>query len=114
MRRSGEWCRSYRAAPRTTRHDRRSGWERLERDLADLRERSHQLHSRWQTEKEAITALQSVKEQIEQTRLEIERAERAADLEKVARLRYGGCASWKPSWRRVKSALKGCTKTRHY
>jgi ATP-dependent Clp protease ATP-binding subunit ClpB len=63
--------------------------ERLERDLADLRERSHQLHSRWQTEKEAITALQSVKEQIEQTRLEIERAERAADLEKVARLRYG-------------------------
>jgi ATP-dependent Clp protease ATP-binding subunit ClpB len=63
--------------------------ERLERELADLRERSHQLHARWQTEKEAISALQSVKEQIEQTRLEIERAERAADLEKVARLRYG-------------------------
>jgi ATP-dependent Clp protease ATP-binding subunit ClpB len=63
--------------------------ERLERELADLRERSTQLHSRWQTEKEAISALQAVKEQIEGTRLEIERAERAADLEKVARLRYG-------------------------
>jgi ATP-dependent Clp protease ATP-binding subunit ClpB len=63
--------------------------ERLERELGDLRERSHGLHTRWQTEKDAISALQSVKEQIEQTRLEIERAERAADLEKVARLRYG-------------------------
>ena len=63
--------------------------ERLERELGDLRERSHELHARWQTEKDAISALQSVKEQIEQTRLEIERAERAADLEKVARLRYG-------------------------
>ena len=63
--------------------------ERLERELGDLRERSHGLHSRWQTEKDAISALQSVKEQIEGTRLEIERAERAADLEKVARLRYG-------------------------
>jgi ATP-dependent Clp protease ATP-binding subunit ClpB len=63
--------------------------ERLERELGDLNERSLELHTRWQTEKNAISALQSVKEQIEQTRLEIERAERAADLEKVARLRYG-------------------------
>jgi ATP-dependent Clp protease ATP-binding subunit ClpB len=36
-----------------------------------------------------IAALQKTKEQIEQTRIEIERAERQADLEKVARLRYG-------------------------
>jgi ATP-dependent Clp protease ATP-binding subunit ClpB len=63
--------------------------ERLEKELADLRERSHQLHARWQTEKEAISALQSTKESIEQTRLEIEQAERSAELEKVARLRYG-------------------------
>lgn len=63
--------------------------ERIERDLADLRERAGQLQARWQTEKDAITSLQQVKEQIEQTRLEIERAERSADLEKAARLRYG-------------------------
>jgi ATP-dependent Clp protease ATP-binding subunit ClpB len=63
--------------------------ERLERELADIRENSSQLHARWQTEKEAIAELQSVKEQIEQTRLEIEQAERRAELEKVARLRYG-------------------------
>ncbi|HEX6305568.1 MAG TPA: ATP-dependent chaperone ClpB [Anaerolineales bacterium] len=63
--------------------------ERIEKELADLRERSNELQARWQTEKEAISELQEVKEQIEATRLEIERAERHADLEKVARLRYG-------------------------
>jgi ATP-dependent Clp protease ATP-binding subunit ClpB len=62
---------------------------RIEKEVADLRERANQLHARWQTEKSAISNLQSVKEQIEQTRLEIERAERQNDLEKAARLRYG-------------------------
>ncbi|MCD6401075.1 MAG: ATP-dependent chaperone ClpB [Anaerolineales bacterium] len=61
----------------------------LEKELADLKERSKQLQTRWQIEKAAITDLQSTKEKIENTRLEIERAERQANLEKVARLRYG-------------------------
>jgi ATP-dependent Clp protease ATP-binding subunit ClpB len=61
----------------------------LEKELADLKENSKELHARWDTEKSAITELQSTKEQIESTRTEIERAERANDLEKVARLRYG-------------------------
>ncbi len=63
--------------------------ERLEKELADLRESSNELHTRWQTEKEAIAALRSTKEQIEQARIEMEQAERSANLEKVARLRYG-------------------------
>ena len=63
--------------------------ERIEKELADLRERSNQLSTRWQTEKDAISNLQTIKEQIEQARLEMERSERQNDLEKVARLRYG-------------------------
>jgi ATP-dependent Clp protease ATP-binding subunit ClpB len=63
--------------------------DRIEQELADLREDSSQLNARWQSEKEAITKLQNIKEQIEQTRLEIERAERQNQLETVARLRYG-------------------------
>ncbi|MEJ2598421.1 MAG: ATP-dependent chaperone ClpB [Anaerolineales bacterium] len=63
--------------------------ERIEKELADLREHSNQLTTRWQNEKQAISNLQGIKEQIEQTRVEIERAERQNDLEKVARLRYG-------------------------
>ena len=62
---------------------------RIERDIADLKERSNELHIRWENEKSAIQDLQSIKEKIEQTRAEIERGERANDLEKVARLRYG-------------------------
>jgi ATP-dependent Clp protease ATP-binding subunit ClpB len=61
----------------------------LEKELADLREQSNQLHARWTTEKEAIAELQNIKEQIETTRMEIERAERGNQLETVARLRYG-------------------------
>ncbi len=62
---------------------------RIEKELADLQEESRWLHTRWQTEKEAISKLQSTKEQIEGTRLEIERAERQNQLETAARLRYG-------------------------
>jgi ATP-dependent Clp protease ATP-binding subunit ClpB len=63
--------------------------QKLEKELADLNENSRQLHARWSTEKEAIANLQAAKEQIEQTKLEIERAERNSDLETAARLRYG-------------------------
>ncbi len=63
--------------------------EKLERELADLREQSSQLRSRWETEKTAIAELRSIKEQIEQARVEMEQAERRAELEKAARLRYG-------------------------
>jgi ATP-dependent Clp protease ATP-binding subunit ClpB len=61
----------------------------IEKELADLRESSKALSARWQTEKQAITELRSLKEKLEQTRVEIERAEREADLEKAARLKYG-------------------------
>jgi ATP-dependent Clp protease ATP-binding subunit ClpB len=63
--------------------------ERLVSELADLKERSRQITARWQNEKEAITGLRTLKEQIEGTRTDIERAERQSDFEKVARLRYG-------------------------
>jgi len=63
--------------------------ERIEKELADLSERSDELHARWGIEKDAIKELQSVKEQIEQTRLGMERAERNNQLEEAARLRYG-------------------------
>jgi ATP-dependent Clp protease ATP-binding subunit ClpB len=63
--------------------------QKIEKELADLQENSRELHARWTTEKEAISNLQTAKEKIEETRVEIERAERASDLEKAARLRYG-------------------------
>ena len=61
----------------------------IERELAELRERSGQLKARWQAEKEAITAIRSLKEKIEQLKIEEQKAERAADLNRVAEIRYG-------------------------
>ncbi len=61
----------------------------IEKELADLREKASQLHARWQTEKEAISEIQDLKEKIDETETQIEKAERQADLEQAARLRYG-------------------------
>jgi ATP-dependent Clp protease ATP-binding subunit ClpB len=63
--------------------------QKIEKSLADLREKSAQLTARWQTEKEAIADLRATKEKIEQTQVEMDQAERQANLEKAARLRYG-------------------------
>ncbi len=61
----------------------------LEKELADLKEASNRLRARWETEKEAIQNVRAIKERIEQTKTAIEQAERRADLEEAARLRYG-------------------------
>jgi ATP-dependent Clp protease ATP-binding subunit ClpB len=60
----------------------------IEEELANLKEDSTHLTARWQAEKDAIAGLRHIKERIEQTRLAIEQAERQADLEEAARLRY--------------------------
>jgi ATP-dependent Clp protease ATP-binding subunit ClpB len=62
---------------------------KLEREVADLKSNSSALQAQWQTEKEAVQRLRSVREQLEQTKLDIEKAERAYDLNRVAELRYG-------------------------
>jgi ATP-dependent Clp protease ATP-binding subunit ClpB len=61
---------------------------RLEAELAELREQSTELTTRWQNEKQAIATLREIKQQIEDTKLRIEQTERSADLELAARLRY--------------------------
>ena len=63
--------------------------ENIEVELKKLKERSSELQRRWHIEKQAIAEIQSTKEKIDQTKQEIEQAERKADLETVARLRYG-------------------------
>jgi ATP-dependent Clp protease ATP-binding subunit ClpB len=63
--------------------------EKLERELADLRERANELQMRWDTEKQAIAELRDIKEQIDQNQVEVDQAERSANLEQAARLRYG-------------------------
>ena len=61
----------------------------LERELADLRERSGEMKARWQEEKDAIAAVREIKERLEQAHRDAERAERESDLQRAAELRYG-------------------------
>ncbi|WP_333618566.1 ATP-dependent chaperone ClpB [Dietzia sp.] len=63
--------------------------EHLRGELADAKERLQVLTTRWQNEKNAISDVQRVKEELDQLRTESERAEREGDFGKVAELRYG-------------------------
>jgi ATP-dependent Clp protease ATP-binding subunit ClpB len=63
--------------------------EKLKKQLADLKEKSGSMKAHWQKEKEIITSIRSLKEEIERTKTDAEHAERDADLAKAAELRYG-------------------------
>jgi ATP-dependent Clp protease ATP-binding subunit ClpB len=62
---------------------------RLEQEIVGLRQQKESFETAWKLEKEDINATQRIKEAIEQTRIEIERAERETDLAKAAELKYG-------------------------
>lgn len=61
----------------------------LSLDLANLKEERNEIYTRWKSEKEVVDNIQSVKQEIEDYKLEAERAERDGDYGKVAELRYG-------------------------
>jgi ATP-dependent Clp protease ATP-binding subunit ClpB len=61
----------------------------LDRELADLKEKSAAMTAEWQAEKDAIGGVQEVRERLEQAHRALERAEREANLEEAARLRHG-------------------------
>jgi ATP-dependent Clp protease ATP-binding subunit ClpB len=64
----------------------------LEKEVASLKEEQLALQSRWQSEKNAVQKARALREQIEQTKVQIEQAERQYDLNRVAELRYGTLA----------------------
>ncbi|HVO55910.1 MAG TPA: ATP-dependent chaperone ClpB [Solirubrobacterales bacterium] len=61
----------------------------LEEDLANLSETATELRTRWQNEKEPIEAIKLAKAELEEARLDVERAERETDLERAAELKFG-------------------------
>jgi ATP-dependent Clp protease ATP-binding subunit ClpB len=61
----------------------------LRSDLANLKEERNDLNAKWKSEKEVVENIQNTKQDIENFKLEAERAERDGDYGKVAELRYG-------------------------
>jgi ATP-dependent Clp protease ATP-binding subunit ClpB len=61
----------------------------IEEELANLKERGNEMKAHWQNEKDAITKLGKLKEEISQVKLDIERLTRMGDYAKVSELQYG-------------------------
>jgi ATP-dependent Clp protease ATP-binding subunit ClpB len=74
------------------RDDSRDAKEKLAKigkEIAELQEKRDEFRAQWLSEKEIIAKIRGVKEEIEKTKIESEKAEREGDLSKAAELRYG-------------------------
>ena len=63
--------------------------DNLRRELADLKDKRSTMQAQWQSEKEAIGRVQTLREELERTRREIEQAQRDYNLDKAAELQHG-------------------------
>ena len=85
--------------------------ERLEKELADLKEDQRTLSTQWQSEKDIITKIQSIKEEIDRVNLEIQQAERNYDLNRAAELKYGKLTDLHRQLQAVETELSQTQKT---
>ena len=85
--------------------------ERLEKEIADLKEEQRTLNTQWQSEKDIIDKIQSVKKEIEQANLEIQQAERDYDLNRAAELKYGTLTSLHRQLEAVEAELANTQKS---
>ena len=79
--------------------------EKIDAELADLREETGGLRARWQKEKDAVDSLRSLREQIDTIKLEIDRASQSADYAKASELKYGRLAELERELKDKESAL---------
>jgi len=63
--------------------------ERIERELAEAREKSAGLKAQWQNEKKVIDEQRKLQEQLEQLKIDLERAQRTGDLTEASEIQYG-------------------------
>ncbi|AYO30453.1 ATP-dependent chaperone ClpB [Biomaibacter acetigenes] len=63
--------------------------EKIKNQLAQLNVKANSMKERWKQEKDRITKIHDLKKQIDEVKIQIERAEREYDLNKVAELKFG-------------------------
>ena len=81
--------------------------EHVEREVAQLREKSTALRARWTKEREAITRLSDVKKQIETLRFEAEEQTRRGNLERAAQIQYGELPKLEAEMKRLNALQDG-------
>ncbi|MBB5755271.1 ATP-dependent chaperone ClpB [Prosthecomicrobium pneumaticum] len=80
---------------------------RLEKELADLEQESATLTSRWQADKEKLASAQKLKEQLDQARSDLEKAQRTGDLARAGELAYGLIPQLERQLKAVEEEQKG-------
>src|SRR5918993_679576 len=79
----------------------------IERELADAKEQLNAMTAEWEREKDAIAEVHAVRERLEQAHRDAERAEREADLQRAAELRYGEIPSLEAELERAEASSDG-------
>ncbi|WP_254566222.1 ATP-dependent chaperone ClpB [Oscillatoria sp. HE19RPO] len=79
--------------------------ERLEKELGNLKEQQHTLNAQWQSEKDVIAKIQTIKEEIDRVNIEIQQAERNYDLNRAAELKYGNLTNLQKQLEQAESNL---------
>jgi ATP-dependent Clp protease ATP-binding subunit ClpB len=90
--------------------DDRSSRERLalvEKQLAEIREKSNALKAKWKQEKDIIAKARTLKEKLEQLKLEEQAEERKGNLERVAQIRYGLIRQTEEDLNKITKQLEG-------
>ena len=82
----------------------------LEKELAELKEESSKLKLRWKSEKEVITQIRRLKQEIEQAKVDEQRVTREGDLNKAAEIRYGKLVTLEKQLAGVNAKLEGMEK----
>ncbi len=84
----------------------------IKKSLAELKEKTGDLELQWKTEKEIISRIRELKKEVEALRQEAEMKERAADLQKVAEIRYGRIPDAEKKVAQEEAKLQQVQKTR--
>ena len=77
----------------------------IERELAELKEKSSAMKAQWQQEKDTLGAVGRIKQQIDQARIEAEQAARTGDLAKAAEISYGRIPALESDMKEAESKL---------
>ena len=78
----------------------------LERELAELKEKSGAMKAQWQAEKESLSKVSTINQQIDQARTEVEQAQRTGDLGRAAELAYGKIPQLEAQLKEAEQAIK--------
>ena len=86
--------------------------KKIDKEIADLKEKIREIELRWKNEKEIVGDIRSIKKDLESLRLEAEAAEMKADLSLAAEIRYGKIPSLEKDLKAKSARLKKLQKSR--